>query len=403
MRRLRSWWVLIGAALVVAPTVHAQGSLFAGPPLVGPVVAATPARQDRIVLYDISSDTRRDLTFGPGRHQVWDFSPDGCRVLFTLGDALGLPGVYSARIDGADVRPLLQYDELPPEAWGAWEPDWSPDGTKIALTLVRETAFMSDIAREAEDDPREYRVGWIPGAGGPITFYSVSGDEHTPRWSPDGDWLAYVGYESRVAGADYQSTAVPTQPAEPPRDLPEVNEADLWMVRADGTNKTRLTYFETGSVSNPRWSPDGDLIGFVYSPLGNNDQFWMVGSQAGATPTQLSFEWQLALDLTWLPNGAAMLAAIRGFQQVGENRLWQIPLVGNADTEASQYISDPALSYHDFPRFSADGRWLALRSEYALVLLDTLDQSWRILDDTPGNTPPVWSPPGFAGEVNCPS
>jgi Tol biopolymer transport system component len=382
-------------------TPSAQDNPFAGGLLESPVIAATPSQQDRIVLYDITSHIQRELSFGAGEHQVWDFSPDGCRILYTLGDPLTLPRLYSARLDGTDVRELVQYNEIPADGWGVWEPDWSPDGEKIALTMIRDTVYLQDIAREAEGDTREYRVAWIPSAGGEITYYSVSGDEHTPRWSPTGDWLGYIAYEERAPGADIQSTAVPTPEGSPPQNITLLREADLWMVRQDGAEKFRLTYFDTGSVTNPQWSPDSELIGFVYSPIGNNDQFWMVASRAGAIPTQLSFQWTLALDLTWLPNSAAMLGAIRDFQSISENRLWQIPLAGDADFDATQYVADSTLQYLDFPRFSPDGRWLALRSEYALTLLDTTDSTWRILDATPGNTPPVWSPAGFAGEANC--
>jgi Tol biopolymer transport system component len=77
--------------------------------------------------------------------------------------------------------------------------------------------------------------------------------------------------------------------------------------------------------------------------------------------------------------------------------------VGSADRDASQIITDPALNYDDYPRYSPDGRWMALRSQYALALLNVADGSWRWLDETAlGNTPPVWSPAAFAGEMACP-
>ncbi len=173
------------------------------------------------------------------------------------------------------------------------------------------------------------------------------------------------------------------------------------MVNADGTNKFRLTNFPVGSVTMPRWSPDGDLIGFVYSPSANNDTFWMIGAAPDAVPTQLSYEWVLALDLTWLPDSTALIASARDLQGIGENRLWHLPLTGNADQNAVQYITDRALSYLDYPRFSADGNWLAVRSEYALALVNTPDMAWTWLDLPLGNTPPVWSPAGFAGEASC--
>jgi Tol biopolymer transport system component len=140
----------------------------------------------------------------------------------------------------------------------------------------------------------------------------------------------------------------------------------------------------------------------VYSPSPGNDQFWMVGAEPGATATQRSAALSLALDLTWLPDGSAMLAAARDFRGVAQNLLWRIPLVGSADTDATPYLDDTAYPYADYPRFSSGGRWLAFRSAYALALLETATGETRLLDAiTLGNTPPVWSPAGFEGELGC--
>ncbi len=401
--------LLLGLLLVtlrVAPsTAQPTGGPFSGAPLVGPILAATPAASDRIVLYDLGSEATRDVSLGAYAHTVWGFSPDGCRMLVTLSQETERARMVTARLDGSDVREMVQYADLPPDAWGVWEPQWSPDGSRIAFTMLRETAFLDAPAPQANGDPHEYRIAWIPGDGGTPTFYSVAGDEHTPQWSPDSQWLAYIAYEDRVAGADMASTAEPTQapPSGQAAPLPPtLREADLWVVRVDASEKFRLTFFDTGSVGTPRWSPDSAILGFVYSPVGNNDQFWMIGNRPGAIPTQLSYQWSLILDFTWLPNASAMLGAVRDFQGEAQNRLWRIPLVGNADTDAIPYVDDAALTYADYPRFSADGRWLALRSEYRLALVDTEAGTWRLLDDaTLGNAPPVWSPPGFAGESAC--
>ncbi len=369
-----------------ARPVYAQDALTA------PLLAVDTAQQDRIILYDISTGARRELRFGQGWHRVWSFSADGCRVLFTLSDGAGPARLYSARLDGTDQRELVFYDELPPQSWSVWQPQWSPDGSRIAFTLIT-------------DPPagREYHIAWVDANGGTPQLYSASGDEHEAAWSPDGQWLAYIAYEERVAGADIYATAVPTAappPGQSAPQMPTLREADLWVVSADGQTKYRLTFFDTGSVRMPRWSPDGFLISFVYSPSPANDQFWMIANQPESIATQLSQEWSLILDTTWLPQSNALVASVRDFHQTRENLLWRIPLVGLADTDAVPYFRD--LGYADYPRFSADGRWLALRSAYTLALVDTQNMAWQLLDEhLPGNTPPVWSPAGFAGEAGC--
>ncbi|MEL6149016.1 MAG: hypothetical protein AAFR56_05275 [Chloroflexota bacterium] len=358
-------------------------------PIEGDVVAYTTAEADAIYLYDTTTNITRTLQFGAGDHHVWDFSPDGCQVLFTLTNGNDPTGLYSANLNGDDLRPLLTTDELGAGPWFIWEPDWNPTENRVAFTISRET-----------EQGRESRVAWVePGATPQVpSFYSVAGDEHTPRWSPDGNWLAYVSYEERAAGATIYATAEPNTEDNAPR----VREADIWMVSADGLTKERITRFDVGSAASPRWSPDGQLLGFIYSPIPGENQFWMIAAAAEAIPTPLSFEWNQTLDATWHPDGKTMVASVRGFQGVNGARLWTIPIVGNADTDGTRFFDDPEFNnlVVDYPRFNAAGTHLAFRSNYNVSVMELATGELFALDGA-GNMPPVWSPAGFAGEATC--
>jgi Tol biopolymer transport system component len=289
-----------------------------------------------------------------------------------LSDGAGPARLYTARLDGGDLREAAA---LAPDE-GAWDAAFSPDGRQIVFTLNRPEAGFEATGG------RSHRIALADAATGAVTTLSVSGDEHTPRWSPDGAHIAYTSYETDDAG---------------------VRAADLWLAAADASARVRLTDFPAGNVTMPRWSPDGDLIGFIYSAEPNRDTVWMIGAAEGALPTQLSFSPALALDLTWLPGGAGMLAVLRDFRGEATNRVWQIPLVGAADTDALLYPPAANLTNPDYPRFSSEGDRLALRAAYVLRLLTLPDGQGGPVPGAEGNTPAVWSPAGFAGEATCPA
>ncbi|MCU0482145.1 MAG: hypothetical protein MUE54_13190 [Anaerolineae bacterium] len=388
MRKL----ILICLMLIITTVAQAQPTSL----LSDMIIATVPATHDRIIIHDMNTQSSRILTFPIiGELHLWDFSPDGCRLLFTVDSTSnGMPKLYSARLDGSDVRDMVQFTELPANDWGVWEPDWGANG-RIAFTLYR----MMQGERGLE---KQSHIVWIDGAGGIPDFYSRTGREFTPTWSPDGAWLAYVSYDERVPGANVYSTAVPTPQGQTGEPLPTITEADLWVVSTDGATKYQLTRFDVGSVRSPRWSPDSALIGYIYSGSPFNDTFWMVANSAGSLNTRLSLKDNLTLDHTWLPDGSAMLASVRNLRDIQQNYLWVIPLIGNADDSATIYLNDPIFSYTDFPRFSHNGRYLAFRNEYRLVILDNTTGTWTFYDESAlGNTPPVWSPAGFSGEVNC--
>ncbi len=118
------------------------------------------------------------------------------------------------------------------------DPQISPDGKQIAYVQTR-----------IDKDSKEYRSQiYTVGACGccePSQFTGGPKSDSTPRWSPDGNWLAFVSDR----GGDRQ----------------------IWLMKRGGGEARQLTTMRYGA-GNPVWSPDSKKIAFV-ARMGKNDSY----------------------------------------------------------------------------------------------------------------------------------
>lgn len=142
-----------------------------------------------------------------------DWSPEGGRIAFQ-SYRTGNWHVWTVRADGSDLRQLTHgpYDHR--------EPHWSPDGQSLVLSSDRAGTY--DVWRL---DPATGELSRITSGGG---------NEFAPAASPDGGAVAYV--------ADGEG------------------ESGVW-IRPDGGPGRRLVASD-GELAGPSWSPDGSRIVF---------------------------------------------------------------------------------------------------------------------------------------------
>jgi dipeptidyl aminopeptidase/acylaminoacyl peptidase len=120
--------------------------------------------------------------------------------------------------------------------WNDNDPQWSPDGTRIA--------FTSNRTGKEYDENRNTDVWTISAEGGPLTKISDHEEaDDSPRWSPDGKTIAFLGRIQRrdhpkiyLAAASGGSASVLAA-----NGLDRIPEALTWS--ADG----RALYFEAGT------------------------------------------------------------------------------------------------------------------------------------------------------------
>jgi Tol biopolymer transport system component len=137
---------------------------------------------------------------------------------------------WVADLDRGDPRRLTRWRN----GLGNTPGSFSPDGTILALTT--------------EDDRLDGpRVTLAPLAGGaPAELVQLATE---PAFSPDGSRIAYIGFgDGDVVHADEDK---------------DYRAGELYTVRSDGTDPTRLTRSKGIVESHPSWDPSGQRLAYV--------------------------------------------------------------------------------------------------------------------------------------------
>jgi len=126
------------------------------------------------------------------------------------------------------------------------DPDYSPDGRKIAFTSGRAGGFGIWVSNSDGSNPQ------LLFDGGPY----VTG---SPRWSPNGRRIAFDSRSNDPANA---------------------GKPNIWVISAEGGQLQRLTTDPAGGVA-PSWSQDGRWVYFA-SARSRNLEVWKVPAGGGS-------------------------------------------------------------------------------------------------------------------------
>lgn len=139
--------------------------------------------------------------------------------------AAGLWTIYLMGSDGSNRIPVIEASSDFVSA-----PSWSPRGDRLAFVSDRDgSADIWVVDREGRE---------------PRNLTHDRAKDNCPAWSPDGEWIAF----SSVRDSVYW---------------------ELYVMRTNGSEVRRLTWWEDASDLWPSWSPDGSRLAFASKRDGN--------------------------------------------------------------------------------------------------------------------------------------
>ena len=243
------------------------------------------------------------------------WSPDGKRIVSAV-DESGSPDerdwqIVVSNVDGTSSRELTQGIRVPEDACWA-NPSWSPDGRRIAASLLACGNAWEDIW---------LRSYIFPVGKGPRRVLDGAGP---PVWSPDGTKLAFLhqyvnseGYVDRsalyVARSDGSRARLlrAADPAGAPVWSPKggrltyasARTGQIETIGADGTRRRGVTRELAGSFLSPfAWSRDGRRILYEAAVVPTHANLWTM-SPTGTGVKRLTRSRSDERDAVWSTDG----------------------------------------------------------------------------------------------------
>jgi Tol biopolymer transport system component/tRNA A-37 threonylcarbamoyl transferase component Bud32 len=309
-----------------------------------------------IYVKQIGSEKPLRLTTDPGLDITPAWSPDGRSIAFYR---------HTEREDGIYLVPALGGPErrlhtLSPGVADVLEScDWSPDGKYLAYVDRRPDQQAWSIFLLAVDKPGDIRA---------LTASDGQTVDHDPRFSPDGQTVAFARGLGRGAG--------------------------IYVVSIAGGKPKRLTY-EDAFAFRLTWTPDGAYIIFGSLALGYKSSLWKVRA-SGGQPEPLPVGQENAESPSISRDGRRLVYT----QKEGRTNIWryEVPRTAGRNEPPTKFFSS-TFSNAD-PQFSPDGK--------RIVFASNRSGSWEIwVCDSDGSNPtqltlfegptvsrPRWSPDG---------
>ena len=332
-----------------SPTLSPDGSLLAFAK--SRVDKDSIQSRSRIMLASLDEGTGRAFTQGP-KDSAPQFSPDGKTLAFLRADDKGRAQIWTISMDGGEAAQATSADGGVAEfSWSPAsdalvygsdvDPDRAPDDHDYSkdprVRIVRRITYRADGLGWRGDMYRQLFVVNIAG-GSTRTLTSGQYDNGSPRWSPDGQSIAFVSARG------------------PDRETVPYNEA--YVVSAAGGEPERRAD-GLSSIGALAWLPDSQglvVIGSDDDEIGAAWQGKLFVLQPGQTPRLL---------------GGDSVRPVAGFPPLMPSP--QLTVTGEAvvfmgDSQGQSYICRVSLSGGETDRITSGG------AQFTEITVDSASQ-----------------------------
>ncbi|MGC9334997.1 MAG: hypothetical protein ACP5JJ_12665 [Anaerolineae bacterium] len=218
--------------------------------------------------------------------------------------------LYVMASDGSNRTPLTES-----QSGFLSAPTWSADGSQIA--------FVSDQDGNADI--------WVTDTSGKnlVNLTQHEAKDHSPAWSRDGEWIAFASLRDALYW-------------------------ELYVMRADGSDVQRLTWWDDASDLSPTWSPDDTRLAFASKRDGNWEIYAM--DRDGSNLVRLTDHEADDTNPAWSPDGSRI-----AFESTrdGYADIFVMPVIGGEPLN----ISNAPFSSEHGPTWSPDGGRIAFYSD----------------------------------------